>query len=97
MVEISRELRFPMLAGSSVPVAWRVPAIDTPFGAKQTHAVAISYSGLDIYGFHVLEALQCMVERRRAARPAFAPFNASRTRTAGTSSKRTAGRRSCSM
>ena len=33
MVEISRELRFPMLAGSSVPVAWRIPAIDTPLGA----------------------------------------------------------------
>ncbi|MFN0100561.1 MAG: hypothetical protein ACKV2U_00580 [Bryobacteraceae bacterium] len=65
MVEISRELQFPMLAGSSVPVAWRVPAIDTPFGARQTHAVAISYSGLDIYGFHVLEALQCLTERRR--------------------------------
>ncbi len=65
IVEISHELKFPMLAGSSVPVAWRVPAIDTPFGARQTHAVAISYSGLDIYGFHLLEALQCMVERRQ--------------------------------
>jgi hypothetical protein len=65
MVEISRELRFPMLAGSSAPVAWRVPAVDTPFGARQRHAVAISYSGLDIYGFHVLEALQAMTERRR--------------------------------
>ena len=29
-------------AGSSVPVAWRIPAIDTPFGAAQRHAVAIS-------------------------------------------------------
>ena len=65
MVEISRELHFPMLAGSSVPVAQRIPAVDAPFGAKQKHAVAISYSGLDIYGFHVLEALQCMTERRR--------------------------------
>ena len=65
MVEISRELRFPMLAGSSAPVAWRVPAIDAPFGEPQKHAVAISYSGLDIYGFHVLEALQAMTERRR--------------------------------
>ncbi|MBI2687263.1 MAG: hypothetical protein HYX27_13170 [Acidobacteria bacterium] len=64
MVEISRELKFPMLAGSSAPVAWRVPSIDTPFGARQSHAVAISYSGLDIYGFHVLEALQCLTERR---------------------------------
>jgi len=65
MVEISRELKFPMLAGSSVPVAWRVPAADTPFGARLTSAVAVSYSGLDIYGFHVLEALQAMTERRR--------------------------------
>ncbi|MBL8231189.1 MAG: hypothetical protein JNL98_22035 [Bryobacterales bacterium] len=65
MVEISRELKFPMLAGSSVPVAHRIPSIDAPYGARQTHAVAISYSGLDIYGFHVLEALQCMTERRQ--------------------------------
>ena len=65
MVEIAKELKFPMFAGSSVPVAYRVPAIDTPFGAAQKHAVAISYSGLDIYGFHVLEALQCVVERRK--------------------------------
>ena len=65
MVEISRELHFPMLAGSSVPVAQRIPAVDATFGVKQKHAVAISYSGLDIYGFHVLEALQCMTERRR--------------------------------
>ena len=42
-----------------------IPAVDAPFGEKQNHAVAISYSGLDIYGFHVLEALQCMVERRK--------------------------------
>ncbi|MBL8177995.1 MAG: hypothetical protein JNK48_25180 [Bryobacterales bacterium] len=65
MVEISRELKFPMLAGSSVPVAWRIPAIDAPYGAEQTHAVAVSYSGLDIYGFHVLECLQCLTERRK--------------------------------
>lgn len=65
MVEISRELKFPMLAGSSAPVAWRIPAVDAPHGAAQKHAVAISYSGLDIYGFHVLESLQCLTERRR--------------------------------
>ena len=65
MVDISRELKFPMLAGSSVPVAFRIPAIDSPFGISQKYAVAISYSGLDIYGFHLLEALQCVVERRK--------------------------------
>ena len=65
MVAISRELGFPMMAGSSVPGAQRIPAIDAPFGKKQNHAVAISYSGLDIYGFHLLEALQSMTERRQ--------------------------------
>ena len=65
MVEITRELKFPMLAGSSVPVAMRIPSIDAPFGVRQNKAVAISYSGLDIYGFHLLEALQCLTERRR--------------------------------
>jgi hypothetical protein len=65
MVEISRELRFPLMAGSSVPVAWRVPSLDTPFGAAQKFAVAVAFSGLDVYGFHALESLQCMVERRR--------------------------------
>ena len=65
MVEIAGEMGFPMMAGSSVPVAHRRPAIDFPWGEKATKAVAISYSGLDIYGFHLLESLQCMVERRQ--------------------------------
>src|SRR5262249_50399933 len=33
MVEISKELKFPFLAGSSLPVTWRMPAIDMPYGA----------------------------------------------------------------
>ena len=65
MVEISREMGFPMMAGSSVPVSHRKPAIDFPWGERATKAVAISFSGLDIYGFHLLESLQCMVERRK--------------------------------
>ncbi len=64
MVEISRQLNFPMLAGSSVPVAYRKPQVETPLGAPIRHAVAIGYSGLEVYGFHMLESLQCMVERR---------------------------------
>jgi hypothetical protein len=65
MVDISKEMGFPMMAGSSVPVSHRKPSIDFPWGVKAEKAVAISFSGLDIYGFHLLESLQCMVERRR--------------------------------
>jgi hypothetical protein len=65
MVEIARELKFPFMAGSSIPVTYRRPDLDLEWGAPARRAVAISYSGLDIYGFHLIESLQCMVERRR--------------------------------
>lgn len=65
MVAISRELKFPMMAGSSIPVAYRPEAVDLEFGAKAKHAVSIFYGDHDAYGFHMLEGLQCMVERRQ--------------------------------
>ena len=64
MVDISRQMRFPMLAGSSVPVAFRVPLVDVPWGARVPHAAAIAFGGLEAYGFHMLESIQAMVERR---------------------------------
>lgn len=60
----AKELDVPMMAGSSLPYSWRDPALEHPIGADITEAVAIGYASLDAYGFHVLEMLQCMVERR---------------------------------
>ncbi|MDQ2899377.1 MAG: hypothetical protein M3Y07_06195 [Acidobacteriota bacterium] len=65
MYDQSRELKFPLMAGSSVPLAWRRPPFELDLGAPVERAVAIGYSGMEIYGFHTLEALQCMVERRK--------------------------------
>ncbi|MEZ5352105.1 MAG: hypothetical protein R2762_05665 [Bryobacteraceae bacterium] len=65
MVEISRELRFPLMAGSSIPVAYRVPNHDVPYGAPVKHAVAISFGGIEAYGYHGMEGLQALIERRR--------------------------------
>ncbi|MEC7555960.1 MAG: twin-arginine translocation signal domain-containing protein [Planctomycetota bacterium] len=65
MCDASRELQFPLLAGSSLPVGWRMPEMEVPYGAKIEEALAISGSqSLDSAGFHALEALQCLVERR---------------------------------
>ena len=64
MVDRARELGAPFMAGSSLVLAWRKPWLEHPLGTVIEEAVAIGYSGLDIYGFHALEALQCMVERR---------------------------------
>ncbi|MCI0682944.1 MAG: hypothetical protein L0Y71_12645 [Gemmataceae bacterium] len=65
MVDTARELRIPFIAGSSLPVAWRQPALTLPRGCALTEALVLGYGGLESYGFHALEALQCMVERRR--------------------------------
>ena len=65
MVDASRRLRFPMLAGSSVPVTWRLPAIELPAGCDIEAAVMVGEGGSDAMDFHALEGLQCMVERRR--------------------------------
>ena len=64
MVDRAAELGAPLLAGSSVPVAWRDPWLEHALDTEIEEAIAIGFSGLDIYGFHTLEMLQCMVERR---------------------------------
>ena len=65
MYDTARELRVPFMAGSSLPGLWRHPAVEMKLGAAATEAVALSYGPLEGYGFHGLEALQCLVERRR--------------------------------
>lgn len=60
----ARELGLPFMAGSSLPVTWRRPPLDLPIGCRVDEALAIGYDGIEAYGFHALEMLQCMVERR---------------------------------
>jgi len=65
MVETSRRLKFPLLAGSSLPATWRLPPIDIPYGGVVEDALMVGVGSSDAMDFHALEALQCMVERRR--------------------------------
>jgi hypothetical protein len=65
MVETSRALNFPLMAGSSLPVTWRMPPVDMPYGADIEEILAIAIGGVDSYDFHALETIQCMAERRR--------------------------------
>jgi hypothetical protein len=64
MYRQSRALGFAMMAGSSVPVAWRVPPLAFRPGIALDGALALGYGGLESYGFHALELLQAFVERR---------------------------------
>lgn len=61
----ARELMVPFMAGSSVPVTWRRPSLRLARNCELTEAVAVGYGPFEGYGFHAIEGLQCMVERRR--------------------------------
>ncbi len=64
MYDISQEMGFAFMSGSSLPVTWRTPSIDMPLGARVREAICIAIGGVDSYDFHTLETIQCMVERR---------------------------------
>lgn len=65
MYETAKELSIPFLAGSSLPVAWREPSFSLPAGTEIEAAISIGYGGFEDYGFHALEAHQCLLEKRR--------------------------------
>ena len=64
MYDTSRQMGFPMMAGSSLPVTWRTPSFEMPSEGRVREAVCVAWGGVDSYDFHALETLQCMVERR---------------------------------
>ena len=65
MVAASKRLGFPFLAGSSLPVTWRLPEVELPLGCDIEDALMVGVGSSDPMDYHALEAMQCMVERRR--------------------------------
>lgn len=66
----AKERGFPLMAGSSLPVTWRLPELEVPLGKKWDSAVVASRGEIEIFGFHALETLQCFAERRdRGGKP----------------------------
>jgi len=65
MVDASKRLKFPMLAGSSLPVTWRLPNLELPLGCEIEDALMVGEGGSDPMDYHALEAMQCMIERRK--------------------------------
>lgn len=65
MVAAADELAFPLLAGSSLPVTFRLPPLELPLDGGVDEALMIGVGGSDAMDYHALEAMQCMVERRQ--------------------------------
>ncbi|MEO2046783.1 MAG: hypothetical protein ABGX16_09450 [Pirellulales bacterium] len=65
MVDTAAAMDFPLMAGSSLPMTWRMPSIDMPQGAQVEELMCVAMGGIDSYDFHALEVIQCMAERRQ--------------------------------
>ena len=78
MVDTARAMAFPFMAGSSLPVTWRMPPLDMPYGAAVKEVLCVAIGGVDSYDFHALEVLQCMAERRRGGETGVAALQALR-------------------
>ncbi|MCZ2079523.1 MAG: hypothetical protein LC130_31530 [Bryobacterales bacterium] len=65
MVDAAKRLKFPLLAGSSLPVTWRLPDIELPYNCEIEDALMVGVGGSDPMDYHALEAMQCMIERRK--------------------------------
>jgi len=65
MYDTSRKHAIPLLAGSSVPLAERRPALELPADGRIEEAISIHGGGVESYDFHAFELLQSMVESRR--------------------------------
>ncbi|WP_147917117.1 hypothetical protein [Ruania zhangjianzhongii] len=64
MVEDCRRFGVPLMAGSSIPLAWRSGDQTWPAGEPMDAAVVVGFGGADIYGTHLLELCQSFTERR---------------------------------
>jgi hypothetical protein len=67
MVRTAKELGFGLMAGSSLPVTWRIPELEPAVGTPFTEGVVtfgFDRGSVEIYLFHALESLQVFMERR---------------------------------
>jgi hypothetical protein len=64
MVETAKELAFPLMAGSSIPVCGMLESWQMPREAPLKEAVSLYYSGREMYAYHSIALLESLVAQR---------------------------------
>jgi len=64
MYDDAKRLGIPLMAGSSVPLAQRLPPVEVRPDTRIEEAVSIHGGGIESYDFHALEVMQSMIECR---------------------------------
>jgi len=65
MHDTARKHHIPLMAGSSVPLGQRVPAMEIPANAEIEEILSIHGGSREGYDFHAFEVLQSLVEGRK--------------------------------
>ncbi|HSI77075.1 MAG TPA: hypothetical protein VK957_14340 [Lunatimonas sp.] len=65
MFDKSRELKFPLTGGSSIPIYYREPAIELENDTPLLNSIVLGGTGDEGAIFHCVDVLQAFVERRR--------------------------------
>jgi hypothetical protein len=64
MVGVARELNFPLMAGSSIPIGGFFEPWLMPMGAALREGIGLFYGDLEAYGYHSIDFLQSLVACR---------------------------------
>ncbi len=72
MVATARELGFGLMAGSSISLVGTTPDLGIAPGARLTESLSLFYVHPEIYGFHALELIESLIERRTGGSRAIA-------------------------
>ncbi|MBK9167892.1 MAG: hypothetical protein IPM24_10550 [Bryobacterales bacterium] len=59
-----KEMRIPFMCGSTLPLTWRRPPLQFPGGVQLEELLAVSFSDIEEHGYHAIELMQAMAERR---------------------------------
>jgi len=62
--DTAKEMKIPMMAGSSIPGTWRFPPADVKRNEKIREIVGFTHGSTDAYGFHGIEGVQALAEQR---------------------------------
>lgn len=57
--------KIPFFCGSSLPLTWRRPALEFNPGIELDEVLAVSFSDLEEHGYHAIELMQAMAEKRK--------------------------------
>ena len=78
MYETAKEMGIPLMAGSTVSLAWRYPPLELDYTQELEEALTVGFGHTDALGFHTLEALQAIVEKRKGGETGVASVQAFR-------------------